>query len=110
MGKEWKKANFLKLVKILQRLRKTTRKLASRLLRVRARRRAMVTSSKGGGAGFIVQHVCTNSSVLLRAQLCIQAVHGNHCVQVWATNVLSQFYVALLNQQAIVFHNNIISF
>jgi len=71
----------------------------------------MVTSSKGGGAGGIVQlHVCTHSTVLLRAQLCIQAVHGNHCVQVWATNVLSQFYVALLNQQRIIFCNDMMSF
>merc|ERR1712196_172788 len=46
MGKEWRRVSSARRVKILQPLRRTTRRLASRLPRVKVRRRDTVTSSK----------------------------------------------------------------
>merc|ERR1712087_1039688 len=45
-AKAWRKASFLKLVRILLHWRKTTKRSASRLLRVRVKKKAMVMSSE----------------------------------------------------------------
>merc|ERR1711988_728036 len=54
--KEWKRASFLRPAKTSRRLRRTTRRWASRRQRARAKRRAMVTSSKLGGACQAILH------------------------------------------------------
>merc|ERR1712039_72786 len=50
MGREWRKVSSVKHARIWPRLKKITRKLALRRLRVKEKRKAMVTSSEQASA------------------------------------------------------------
>merc|ERR1711908_204442 len=65
-AKVWRRENSPRLVRISQPLRRTTRRWASRLLRAKARRRAMVTSSRSLDPEFYEASPRLNLEILVR--------------------------------------------